>query len=695
MCRSNPYRLILIIFITLLSLILFKPQLLNGFSDHYIGGTYGDGGIYVWLTKNFANSSIGWFETNGFYPYSKSLSFSDNWIVPSLISKFLSSFNFSSASSYNLSIIFAWIFGGIFFYLLTFYITESFFISSISSVLSTQLACINAHLGHPQLQHFWIVPLVLYLFFRWKDSKNKITAFFLGLAFSISFYCSIYFTIFSSILLLLLILNSFSSFSFNKSLISYFYFSLGLIPALPGLFQYMDIKEAFGQRAYYEAYSFQADILSYFSFGSFNWAYYPSLSFSHSEASLGVGFAILILALANIFKYQLSYNSNRLFVYICIITGLLFSLSTLIPNNFIFLSTLSGWIFLIGIFYIKKKDKIAILLFPLSVFLIISFGPIHRPDLPTYNPFYLFYRILPGLDGIRSVARAGLIVDFILLIFALDFLNKLKSPLLILSLSSIILLENITDKFPFEPLPLPSLAIANIDSFSKNPTVAISLPYSGPLNENNDIKSFISFTNFQTLPLTWLSNKNIRLINGQTGIKTNAIKYIPKQIFDFPSKDSIRYLSTLTNLSLIIINPDFFKSNNSTFFSSEEFKSKLKDFSEITILSEFKDGSFLLRFTPIISLEAPIELKSRSDALSIKCKVSTSENCIKPEVYKVVQVPTLLPATKVIEDGFLKISLPKPIKLIPANTIKISVLNESKNCSLMECRSDYLPNIAP
>jgi hypothetical protein len=67
-------------------LCLFRLPALVELGSAYLGGAQGDGGLYIWLVKSNLRDLgvLPWFNTFAFYPYSQSLAWSDNFILPSL-----------------------------------------------------------------------------------------------------------------------------------------------------------------------------------------------------------------------------------------------------------------------------------------------------------------------------------------------------------------------------------------------------------------------------------------------------------------------------------------------------------------------------------------------------------------------------------------------------------------------------------
>jgi hypothetical protein len=706
-CKSSFYQKVAAFILITFSCVFFKLEILQKFSSHFIGGVYGDAGIYVWISKLFPLpvSNSFWFETNGFYPYSLSLAFSDNWIFPSSLIYALSRINFDFITSYNLVYIGSIIFAGFFTYLLLYSITGNFLTSCLAGITASNLAPFQHHLGHPQLQHYWILPLTLHLTLKWINSKNFKYTFTIGLSLSISFLCSVYLSIFAgylfaTILLVFLVLRP-NYFKLQELLRSILALILGLIPIWIFINPYLHLKDAFGSRFYYEPWSFQATPSSYLSFGPFSWQY-PTFSFSHSEAHLGIGATLLTLALSgfSMAVWSKAFGKAR-WVFILSIIGLFFVAA--FPAAPYLLSTIFGWVSLLTLIYFAYRyRKITLgskikfftnqeILFLLTssslIFLIASFGPINLPSIVSYNPFYIFYKVIPGLDAIRSVARFGLVTTYLSVIvafFVLSLLHARKqiSSLVVLSLSFFIIAENFTAKFPLEA---PPKAVGAFSDISKNSNLGITLPYGGRLKEDGSIDSYFSFAKRNIFSVIWgyEHNPNLRFINGFSGVKTKIVSELPVAVFDFPSENSLRILSSFVGLDTIIILPEFFEDNNSRFQKIDDFLLELNKYKNfINQIRVHDDKSIYIEFISQIDLSAPATLLTDSKAASIKCKLKTQStsnkqiNICDPSLFNIVQIPRNSEAwyrcITSESNSYINIFAPRALKTIPANSIRIS-----------------------
>jgi hypothetical protein len=625
--------------------VISKLNLILNFSTKIIGGTIGDASIYIWLAKNFSVSNVLNFETNGFYPYSQSLAFSDNWIFPSLVINIFQKFNLNFITSYNLHFVFISILAAYFFFLLLFYITNNFITSISIGTISLTFAPIQNHLGHPQLQSYWIIPAIILFLFKWTDCRNIKNSIFLALTSLLGFFSSVYLWIFSSylILLYLIIIKLFrtNDIKIKNILILAICFIAIFFPFFWAFLPYLNLNLTFGDRFYYEAFTFRAMPISYLDFGNFS-LLSKLLNFAHSEAKLGVGFIILCASIwclyKNLFNKKFK-NINLVFI------GSLLSLLVSSHLNYGLAYCFSSWLFLISlvfinylyskklknlkISFISNQEIILFLTWILLWFLIFSLGPVGEQYDYYWSPFKLFFEYFPAFSGIRATARFGLISSIILLLITYFYFSVLSSKkrlsnLSILSITALIILENLTFQYPLEPTNNPPLAVTELPN---NNDVVIALPYGGELNESSDIKSYFKFTTINNTFLSDLSvlKPSVKSINGFTGVKTKLVKTLPVKLFDFPSVESIRTLSSFVGLNKIIILPEFFTDKNSNYNNPNDLLIELQklklDFNDIKL---FQDKSLIIELNSNLNLSAPIELLSDASKKLITCSIESN-----------------------------------------------------------------------
>lgn len=438
---SLKQEIISLLFFSALLFIIRYDAFLN-IDSHVLGGVAGDGGLYWWLfNHNIENYfKLPFFNTLGFYPYSLSLAWSDNYVLPALLSYPFDGF-FSRVALYNSNLLLATFLNGYLTYLLAFRLSGYFLPALLSGTALITYPFFSAHLGHPQLQFFFWIPLSLIFFFKYLSEHRISSAFFCGLTVFLSFLTSVYYTIFLLILLKLI----FAAILIQKPkfLKKYDYlklsagFTLGFILILPFLYPYLQVKETFGKRFLYEAESFKANILSYLSAPEFNWLYKSSSILAHKEAQLFGGFIIICFLIAAFYRAfgdrhfkKLSFSFVLVFISgsllaatdlkIYSISGILLYLATII---FIaLLKTLGNYETKLGYKIVTNRGIIAASLFAGFIFYYFTLGPLNN-----FGIYALYYYVFPGAEAIRAIGRAGVVIYFLICItvpLTFHYLNK-------------------------------------------------------------------------------------------------------------------------------------------------------------------------------------------------------------------------------------------------------------------------------
>lgn len=428
--------------------------LFSRLGEYFFGGFEGDAGIYVWLVHHarrniFGLSAVPWFDTNCFYPYGGTLAFSDNFILPGLIFSIVSSVVGNDVLAYNLTYL-SIITAGCFFVFRLVYALTGDGTSAILSALSvSSLATLNGHLGHPQLQSFFCFPLMVLLILRYLRNRSCRDAFFTGALLLLTFLCSVYYAVFSALLV----------FSFGtgfilihprsiggRDLVKFLFFSLlGVLPVVFFIGPYLGIKSLFGARALYEFHAFAADPLSYFSFTPFNALYGVPLAATGPETALGTGFllsAVFLLAIRRIFEGD-ALQAVRSAVYGSIFVS--FAISLLLEKRLIggHILTFCCWagicacargLYLVGreerlhgCFIFTNRDFQALCVWIVILFSIVSLGPVTDPGRTvTWSPFSLLYEGFPGFGAVRAIGRAGIVSSIFLVILCGSRLSYLR-----------------------------------------------------------------------------------------------------------------------------------------------------------------------------------------------------------------------------------------------------------------------------
>ena len=83
-CYKLTFRqTILALLFYLVLLIIYRYEAILKITTHYLGTDQYDGGLYVWLFTHNLNllSEYPYFNTHAFYPYTKTLAWTDNYCL--------------------------------------------------------------------------------------------------------------------------------------------------------------------------------------------------------------------------------------------------------------------------------------------------------------------------------------------------------------------------------------------------------------------------------------------------------------------------------------------------------------------------------------------------------------------------------------------------------------------------------------
>ncbi|HMO01688.1 MAG TPA: hypothetical protein PKD37_02855 [Oligoflexia bacterium] len=555
--------------------ILLRLSGVPYFNTHIIGGAVGDGGLYFWLSNIVSESifSLPWFEIPQFYPHGLALAWSDSFILPALFWKIILSFGVSEALSYNLLLLLAETLNGFCSFLLLRVLKISFGRSILGGVAVMSLPYFSANLGHPQLLFFFFIPLALRSLYLFNEKPTALSAFSCGVILSLSFLCSVYYTIFIGVIIFLFVVLSFlrGEFSIKR-------FSFALIP-LPFLYifiaPYLVVKQSFGARRLYEPFAFKLSVLNL-------------LPFSGETASSFSFFVILsfVLALISTWKAQRK-SSDHQNIFLSSLFQLLATLVLLSATELnvpLWLKSIFLWIVFLFTLSIPLRTKKE--LFPLSFTLLIFwFGLLFSLGPPAENiknisssfyisPYHFLFDFFPGFDSLRDCSRFvilshfALVVSLLLLLEKKGFKKNLKEKLihlqnqkncLLISRFSLILLIlsilfNLFDSQAINFGPIPKkLSLPNY----LNEKVVLSLPLvTTPLDKNGEITSWKDWANTNMEHLNSIRSPKIKSINGYSGQRPRLHQLLPKKFANFPDERSLMTLAQFPELEYIILRLD-------------------------------------------------------------------------------------------------------------------------------------------
>ena len=351
------------------ALCLHRLPALALFTTHILGGDGPDTNLYLWLVTTFPESIIkhGWFETNAFHPYQNTLAWSDCFLFPSSVFYILRQLGLAEIPSWNIIILLAQLLNGYCVFLLTNKVSSKIIPSLLVSLIFLSSPYFSEHLGHPQLQFFFFIPLALFFFLgilspklgdgniREQTGIWNYCAFTLTLA--ASFYTSAYYSI-------IIALCSFLLFTvkvlqdhklFKKLILKLCLLGLSVLLLIaPALMPYLSVKKDLGARGLHEFYYFSLEASSFLSNSPLSKLYSNNLLSTHSEAHMFWGLACLFLIL-------ISLNNLRAMPILSFLLALLLSQKNIFGLDReirLYACSIFSWLSFLSISLILFREKI-------------------------------------------------------------------------------------------------------------------------------------------------------------------------------------------------------------------------------------------------------------------------------------------------------------------------------------------------
>lgn len=604
----------------IIALLLFRLETLRHFSTHLLGGADGDVGLYLWLIKSNVRDLfvLPWFNTSAFYPYSQSLAWSDNFILPSLLLAPLLALGLPIIPLFNSLMLIVSLLTGYFTYRLVFKLFGRFVVAIAIGCSFMTYSLFTAHVGHPQLQFAFWFPLTLLALFGFFAKPNLASAFAVGLNIFLCFLCTVYYALFLILMVAVvgLSVKLLKPYQFDRKDLLMFGAgaTLGISPLFPFAWPYLSVRETFGERGLYEAYYFAASALSYLSSSSLSFLYSFSSSWTHAEATLFPGLAIAVLSFGGTARVwgAKPLKNPRLILLLAFALVCLASLTTLPQPISHYVCAISLWLFLLmlvvlnyrlgilerklGFSILTNRDISAIFLTVAATFFALSLGPLGNPEKGQFAfGFYrLVYEIVPGFNAMRAISRAGIVSIFALHMcaaFSLAFLveNRRIGTSLATLVVALFLLENFPHSYPLEPLKPQPLVFQYLENQTDKRNALAVLPMTGILSSDGSVASWGEFARYNTNYMNWAFNTNMPLVNGYSGQRTKLMRELPGQLLGFPDQRSLAQLQSIAGLRYIV-----YVGKNDPAFNKVTFEHKISQFvGGVRLLMSDTDDNYL------------------------------------------------------------------------------------------------------
>lgn len=602
--------------------IIFRWQAVKKLSQAFLGGYEGDSGLYIYLLQSncYDLFRLPWYSTRAFYPYSLTLAWSDNFILPAMLTCPLLKVGLPLALVYNLILISAIFLNGYLIFRLSYLLGATFSAALTFGLTAMLAATLSGQLGHPQLQFLFFLPLGWIVFLHFLAKPRFLTAVLVGVTVWLSFLTTVYYAIYlplslAGMMLALMLLRPqhFKLLELSKLLLGTL---LGSLPLLPFLAPYLNVRAAFGPRGLHEPAAFAANSLAYLSAPPTSLLYSFSAQLSHSEAHLFPGIlTLLLLAFAfwRCFGATKALRVSSATLLVALVGLLLLPLVKLPPQPLTTSISLLLWVLLVlggytifllgkserslGIIYLTNRNIMAVFMFAALFFFVLSFGPLvsSPSELTVPSPYYLFSLVWPGLNALRATGRMGLVVLmalFVLAALALSYLQRKHnlSRRVLVTILLLCLVEQITPIYPLQRASDQPFVLKELQARLGTEDAVLFLPFTANLDRQGQVASWGNFARYNVNYMNWSVDLAGRLVNGYSGQRSRILKEFPLQMNNFPDLRSIYIAQRIVGLRQIV-----YVANNNPSFDKENFENNLKKFAnQLKVITIDADNNYLI-----------------------------------------------------------------------------------------------------
>jgi hypothetical protein len=611
-------------------LLVFRFQLLLEFNRAFLGGFEGDAGLYIWLSKSNLRDlfQLPWFNTQAFYPYTKTLAWSDNFILPSLALWPLLKIGLPFIPAWNLMLLCTAFLNGYLTYRLCFRLGGSAAAALLGGAVFMSLSTLSAYLGHPQLQFVFWFPLAVLLLFRFLASPALLDPLLIGLCAAGAFLCSVYYALFLIVFLASLLLASVVS---KPHYWKRFNLPLLLIGGLGGfspcaffIWPYLEVRHTFGRRFLYESYYFAANALSYLSAPAYNRLYHASSGWSHEEARLfgGIGLLVLVaLSFGRAFDARALRRPSLGFLVLFFITGLASLGLSSASGAPAYIAAIGSWVCLVwflrlvfrlgtlerslGFHIITNRGLLSVFLFAALALFLISLGPLAdvTRGQSSISIFRVLYELLPGFNSIRAIGRIGVVVLFALCVCGSLVIahyrgqGKLRTKPVVLLLAAM-LAENFNYTYALQQQTPTPVSFGYLQNLSEKRGALLVLPFTEELQPSGEVKSWSDFAIKNVNYMNWAFELERPLVNGYSGQRSKIMLELPGQTRGFPDDRSLRALNMIAGLRYVIYVSKFDPN-----FDAAQFEANLARYTKsLKYIFGDNQGNYLIEFQGAASL---------------------------------------------------------------------------------------------
>ena len=585
--------------------VLFNVNMCRMFTTgiEYPGDPLLNTWILSWDLHALLTNPLELWNANIFYPYENTLAYSENLILPALLTLPIRLVSDNPVLIYNISYIVGFILSGTCMYLFVWYITRSRLIALCAGIIFIICPFKLAHSSHIQIQHSQWVPLFFlfsYLVFnsqtrrlRYQLSMTFLTACMLPCLFLSNIYYFFFILPVGMLMHSIKLWNTESRFRRRASFLVISIWGAGLLMTLPFVLPYLEVQQQLHlTRPLGDIIHFSARVENYLAYNPSNYLLgniTNQWSGPGIEYFLAPGILISLLAVAACIRWFFSHQWTRIFAWykkqpwpymfldiLIVLVGIVclqcllgngmtimrhghvaelmgIKLSIHAPTRAVVLFTILCVVRLLLLkrhYSLHISDSLLYIIITAFAFL-MSLGPIMTClNYTIPHGIYRFFHVnIPGYTGLRVPARFGFFVMFGLCILAALFLSYLQQiirkgiliTVFFISLSVLIVVEYLSAS--------PDMLFVYedrgpvdtwINELPDEPIVELPMPF-----WETDIQRDILYTFYSTQH--WR-----KLLNGYSGIAPPDYALIAHYMNTFPSELSIRLAQHLGSRYVIL-----------------------------------------------------------------------------------------------------------------------------------------------
>lgn len=615
-------------------LVQYGSELEKIASSYLSGLFFSDSGLYVYLSKVAFPSIIhgSWFDLGFFYPYGKTLAWSDNFILPSMLSYIIQLFGVSHPLSFNIILLLSLYATGYATLKLAEVLGADRWSATVAGVLAIGGHVLRANAGHVQIQFSFFIPLVLLLLYRIvgalkKDEVDKWASILLGLMVSAAFLTTVYYAFFSLIIITITIGLTLPQYlkSYRALTVSLVWFLTGFLPSLPFMLPYLEVKEVFGGRKMIESVVHAARPVDYL--GSFfkNLAA-PETTMSLVRESKNAGsLSLLLLALGGMWftfrRFGYSYQAVGATVAVSVMLSLSAAFSTTI------ITVVS---FLIALWFVDKrkgdtKEYIIVAFVAVALFsMALSYGPRSPSE---WSPYRLLYQFFPGGTALRVSARFSIIWYYLAFVLAAIALSNMRILWMRRFFTAVVLLESYTfSMVPLNGVWAPTFSAAqpyaaDLDSSG----AAVFLPTISPaIKKNGGIQFNLEAALRNVRAMMHSAELGISTLQGYSGFRGKLSKQSIEALREFPDEKSYQFLKQFVQLRYVFYEGHFLAPSK-----RKEILSHLESSGRYKVLYKDKDFDLVLEVIGPIDVTGEYSLYLPAKSTGMLCLVFEAKEEVK------------------------------------------------------------------